>query len=265
MQTIPVRDWQHFDQEVTGLPYRRWLFRGHSNANWALQTSLYRLFGDLTQTFKICQPNTKHRFARDKHEAAMISHFKANAHLYLRALPRDSATNLEWLSIMQHFGCPTRLLDVTASPYIALYFALESGHDDAAVFAFNHREFEKIDLDVIGKDYKQSVLKNLKRDRAFIIPFEPKQTNERLVAQQGAFLVPSNNYETFDEIIELYQTPRPAVKKFVIPANLRLKGTKKLRGMNITAASLFPGLDGFCRSLRDQVESYTQLQRFEQA
>ncbi|HGE71015.1 TPA: FRG domain-containing protein [Candidatus Poribacteria bacterium] len=197
LEEITIRDWHHFDDEVMPLPYRRWLFRGQSDSTWLLKTSLYRLFDDLIKMFKICQPERKRRFARDKHEIAMVSHFKANAHLYLKSLPRKSESNLEWLSIMQHFGCPTRLLDVTASPYIGLYFALESGHSDAAVFAFNHEEFRKIDLDILGKDYQKSVLMNKKRDKAFIIPFEPGQTNERLVAQQGAFLVPSNNYETF--------------------------------------------------------------------
>ena len=71
----------------------------------------------------------------------MVSHFRANAHLYLPTLPTNSDSNLEWLSIMQHFGCPTRLLDVTASPYIALYFAIEIARTDAAVLAFNSEEF----------------------------------------------------------------------------------------------------------------------------
>ena len=96
------------------------------------------------------------------------------------------------------------------------------------------------------------------------MPFEPKQTNERLVAQQGAFLVPSNNYETLDKIVEVYEIDKPIVKKLIIPAAMRLEGIKRLRNMNITAASLFPGLDGFCRSLRDQVESYSQLKRFDE-
>ncbi|OGR29424.1 MAG: hypothetical protein A2X83_06285 [Desulfuromonadales bacterium GWD2_54_10] len=260
---IIIRDWQHFDEEVTLLPYRRWLFRGQSNVEWELQTSLVRLFKDLTKMFELGRPDRKRVFHRDKHENAMIRQFTANAHLYLKTLPQKN-TNLEWLSIMQHHGCPTRLLDVTASPYIALYFALESGNTDAAVYAFNHREFSNIDLEVLGKDYKKTVLDGNEKGKAFIIPFEPKQTNERLLAQQGAFLVPSNNNESFEQIISVYPNEKPPVKKFIITRNLRLELTKKLRSMNIIAATLFPGLDGFCRSLKFQVDTISQLERFEE-
>ncbi|MHC4172696.1 MAG: FRG domain-containing protein [Planctomycetota bacterium] len=263
IEKIRLQSWNEFDAAVGEMPFRRWLFRGHADASWELKTSLYRLFADLQKTFEISCFENKRRFARDRHEIAMINQFKANAHLYLKTLPRNSESNLEWLSIMQHFGCPTRLLDVTVSPYIALYFALEEGHGDAAVYAFDHGEFRNADVEVLGPEYPQSVLKNKKGSKAFIIPYEPKQTNERLVAQQGAFVVPSNNYEKIDTIISLYRSDEPLAKKFIIPAKLRLEGHKNLRRMNITAASLFPGLDGFCRSLRDQPERLSQLRRFE--
>ena len=254
-----------FDKTVGEMPFRRWLFRGQVDASWELVTSLYRLFTDLNRTLEISRPENRRSFAfaRDRRESAMINQFKANAHLYLKTLPRNPEFDLEWLSIMQHFGCPTRLLDVTASPYIALHFALEQGHGDAAVFAFNHEAFSKIDTEVVGADYAQDVLKNKKGSTAFIIPYEPKLTNERLVAQQGAFIVPSNNYEKINRIISMYDSDEILVKKLIIPANLRLEGLRKLRRMNITAASLFPGLEGFCRSLRDQTETISQLKRFE--
>lgn len=265
IENIEIKSWSKFDREVAKLPFRVWLFRGQPEATWQLRTSLYRLFEDLQKTFNLCQPDKRRRFARDQHEKAMISHFKANVHLYLTSLPQNRDSNLEWLSIMQHFGCPTRLLDVTTSPYIALFFALEQGHTDAAVYAFNQKKIRDTDLDVLGEGYQKNVLKNIKRDKAFIIPYEPKQTNERLVSQQGVFLVPSNNYETIDDIVNLYDNLDGSLsKKFIISDKLRLEGIKKLRRMNISAGSLFPGLEGFCRSLRDQSENISQLKRFEE-
>lgn len=263
ISTIMIRDWLHFEEEVTQLPYRRWLFRGQSNADWSLQTSLVRLFEDVYSMSMLGSP-IRRRFPKDGLENAMISQFKANAHLYLKALPRNSESKLEWLSIMQHFGCPTRLLDVTASPYIALYFAIELGTTDAAVYAFNHEEFNKIDLQILGKDYRKTVMDGKVGDKAFIMPFEPKETNERMLAQQGAFLVPSNNRESFEQIINVYEAEEPQVKKLVLTANMRLRLIRKLRSMNITAATLFPGLDGFCRSLKFQVDVGSLLDRFEE-
>ena len=50
-----------------------------------------------------------------------------------------SLTNLEKLAYMQHYGCPTRLLDITANPLVALYFACDgeqAAHQDGVVYIF---------------------------------------------------------------------------------------------------------------------------------
>ena len=92
------------------------------------------------------------------------------------------------------------------------------------------------------------------------MPYEPKQTNERMVAQQGLFIVPSTNYETIHNILSMYDCSQEACKKIIIPSHMRLTGLKRLRNMNITSSSLFPGIDGFCRSLRLHViETNTRL------
>ena len=86
----------------------RWAFRGMGSANWALQTSLERLsVGPVVQA-----------------ERYLLTAFQRRAHHHVRDCP-DSDDYLEWLALMQHHGAPTRLLDCTRSPYVALFFALE--------------------------------------------------------------------------------------------------------------------------------------------
>lgn len=249
---IVITDWNHFEKELNKLPYREWVYRGHSDANQGLKTSLYRLFDDIQKIIRLHKGRAR-RFAKDEHEQLLIERFKTNAHLYLNSLPKDNEP-VEWLAIMQHYGAPTRLLDVTLSPYIASYFALETKHCDCCVFAFNHAQLKALDADVLDiSDFKKSIFKNLKSEKGFIIPYVPRMSNERLEAQQGLFLIPSNNYETFEELLEHYGLNGKACIKFIIPMKLRYEGLQKLRGMNITSASLFPGLDGFCRSLKYQI------------
>lgn len=86
-------------------------FRGHARSDWKLLPSLYR------PPYKL------------EHEQTLLTRFKQNA---LPLLEYRAESSWEWLFLMQHHGCPTRLLDWTESPLVALYFACEpgSGHDD---------------------------------------------------------------------------------------------------------------------------------------
>lgn len=251
-EEIELNDWDTFDKEVANLSHREWLYRGQCDATWPLKTSLYRLFEDAQKVIKL-DKNSNRQFAKDRHEELLLRRFVSNAHLYLPTLP-DKKEKLEWLSIMQHFGAPTRMLDVTLSPHIASYFALEYGHADAAIYAFNYKTIQDLDETIMDtKDKKREVFNNHKGNRAFIVAHEPRFANERLLSQQGLFLVPSNNYQTFDALLDEYGGSGTLCKKFIIKANMRYKGIERLRQMNITSSSLFPGMDGFCKSLKHQV------------
>ena len=86
-----------------------------------------------------------------------------------------------------------------------------------------------------------------------LFPYEPVQSNIRLMAQQGLFLVPNNIREPFKNILREYGSGKDSCVRYLIPASMRIEGLKKLRHMNVTASVLFPGIDGFCKSLHSQV------------
>jgi hypothetical protein len=84
-----------------------------------------------------------------------------------------------------------------------------------------------------------------------------------MVAQKGLFIVSSTNYETYDTIIGQYAFDSNEGTVYVLSSKMRYEGIKKLRLMNITSATLFPGIDGFCKSLKYQVmESHLRLKRY---
>lgn len=95
-----------------GLHQKAWIFRGHKSSSYVLEPSIERAAQSLPLAWNAL-------------EAQYLKEFQAKAPLHMRRdqLP-PASDKLSWLALMQHHGVPTRLLDFTYSPYIALYFAL---------------------------------------------------------------------------------------------------------------------------------------------
>ena len=89
------------------------------------------------------------------------------------------------------------------------------------------------------------------RAQLFIAPVQPFRMNERLTIQQGLFLCPGNVTSLFEDNLAAYAEPgfESHVHKIVVPATLREEILGELNSMNISRASLFPGIDGFAQSL----------------
>lgn len=262
---IQIDNWLAYEKEIAENIPRNWIYRGHRSVDYKLESSFYRTFHDIQAIIKLYK-GSRRRFDRDEYEEELISLFRSHAHLYLPTVPKEHEENkekLEWLSIMQHHGTPTRLLDFTFSPYIAAYFALEKGQDDCCVYALKHQYFTEIDEEHFkGTGYKTKVFEDQRGEKSFFFPYEPKMRNERLVCQQGLFLVPSTNYMTIDDLLLNYSIDVEVCIKYILSRSMRYEGLRKLRMMNISAATLFPGIDGFCRSLRFQIlETSRRLKR----
>jgi hypothetical protein len=113
MSDLTPMNWEHFSEE-TDLLESDWVFRGHAKESWLLRTTLDR--------------HTPPEITRAAAESTLLTEFQKRAPRYVP--PGDRPTNKgDWLALMQHFGAPTRLLDVTKSPFVALYFAVEDATD----------------------------------------------------------------------------------------------------------------------------------------
>ncbi len=168
---------------------------------------------------------------------------------------------------MQHHGAPTRLLDFTYSVYVAAYFALEEADGDCVVWALDGpwalqraaallKQAGKKDTDSMFKpfmDDDEKLAESLFMTKPYVSavwPINPFRLNERLRVQQGAFLLQGDISKPFlANLRALHSGQTDKVVRIVIPESLRIQALRHLWSMDISRAALFPGLDGFARSL----------------
>jgi FRG domain len=109
---INIQDWFDLEQKLNtyfGKTYTAsWAFRGVGKQEWGLQSSLERM----ELTIPLAEA-----------EQYLLNTFQRRVHHYI-CDPPTKDDYLEWLALLQHHGAPTRLLDWTKSPYVALFFAL---------------------------------------------------------------------------------------------------------------------------------------------
>lgn len=250
METIDIDSVESLAKEINKFE-SYYLFRGQANASWKLESSLERVVG---------QKNWSKENAK-KFEDFSLEKFRSKFHLYDRENTPPSS-KFSWLSTMQHYGVPTRLLDFTESPYVALYFALESSvtgcQNDMALYAVNYREVRSRTLKYI-KEKKKTV--SDQQDKVFEEVFdkysyevawieEPEYFNARLERQQGSFLFSDNLGRRIHDVLELPHYSSTDVKKLVICSKLVVNIYDLLQKMNINRRNLFGDLDGLARSVR---------------
>lgn len=251
-EEIQIPTWEEAKQYFTDLLNENdfWIFRGHYKSEWKLQPSLERILSNKPLDLAV--------------ESKIIIEFQRRAHQYLpsRHLPQSL---LEWIALMQHHGSPTRMLDWTKSPYIAAFIAFENVYKekgDIAIWAIDSLWLKQATIEKIKSCCTNIDLKNIKKDSEIIklvnaefkvvFPLEPTIMNERLTIQQALFLFPSGKALSFEENLKAYvdNDSKKHIKKIIVPKSQGLSCLIELHRMNINAATLFPGLDGFARSLR---------------
>jgi hypothetical protein len=246
MKEISIGSWEDFDDlMVSGGQFSAWAFRGQSDASWSIHSSLSRHL----RTFDV-YPDLW-----PSQEARIVRIFKRKAHLYLDHVPDDD-DDFQWLSLIQHYGGPTRLLDFTWSPYVAAYFALELARADSAVFAVNTSLFGSTGLPY--QDLRRSGLyrsEYLPGTNRIVAQGEPALLNRRITAQHGTFVVPGVIDVPLEELLEDVFGP-DSIVKLVLKHSIRQLAMKSLYKRCIENATLFPDLNGLAGSLRYELEHH---------
>jgi hypothetical protein len=222
-------------------------FRGLSRIDHSLSSSLVRLAGG--------------RAAPGRLEMALLRNFRKYAHT--EGTHADSIW--DWLALAQHRGLPTRLLDWTYSPLVALHFATETPEDftiDGAVWCVNFVEANKrlpsrlkrimtnegsetLTVDMLSTFPSFAQFDALAR-KPFLVFMEPPAIDRRILNQFALFSLMSS--PTAEMEAWLHEHPE-LCRRIVIPAGLKWEIRDKLDQANINERILFPDLDGLSRWL----------------
>ena len=206
MDTRRVESWADYIAIVDHFNRPGWVFRGVSSERYQLIPKVGR--------------NLEHYSFRS--EKLLLRVFKQRAVAHTCSTPKN---DLEWLSLGQHHGLPTRLLDWTTSPLVAAYFAVSDGHDDDAAVYARHVSRYKTHFDPFR------VTKVRK--------YYPPHITPRIPAQQALFTVQPNPTEPMGDASSHRQT-----MKIIIANDARFSFRKILSFYGINQESMFPGLDG---------------------
>ena len=231
-------------QESISRHRSQYVFRGSPHATHGLDTSL--------QTGRF-----------EAHERHLLTSFRKYA--LRNAVHGDWVWN--WLSLAKHHGLPTRLLDWTYSPYVAMHFAthdLRTFDEDGVIWCVDYRKTSESlprplrrvlsdeDVNIFTTELLNRVATTLHEfdglsREDFVLFFEPPSLDERIVNQFALFSLPSSPSLSLEDFLRRREE---VYRRITIPASLKWEIRDKLDQANITERVLFPGLDGLSQWLK---------------
>jgi len=258
MNERKINTWDEFNEILDKIPLYKdvinphWVFRGQSNSDWDLLPTIARYLS-------IYEYPKKKALGL---EGYIIHEFKKLYKHYSNIDVPEFETHeiMVWLSVMQHYSCPTRLLDWSDSPFVGLYFAVEANFDsDAVLYLLNSVELEVVNKIIFNSDVIKDNVEKLfdNKDKDLVFPFISSFQCDRSITQKGTHTFATNIYGNHEKII--YDTFRTQGKencfwKLKIPKELKLEFLARLKSMNIDASTLFLNLDGLGKSLKHIID-----------
>jgi len=220
-------------------------FRGQSDASWSL------LPGFLRNEVQVSETTLMNRF---KQSAAMLAENR----------PQNS---FDWTFLMQHYGVPTRLLDWSESPLVALYFAVDEFQNhpgkDAALWCLwptvlnkNANIVDKVEGKYIPsfedaelEGYSTESVQTTTRFELLPVATIATRNNPRIQAQLGTFTIHHKQKIAIEEVGN-----QKHILKYVIPSESRQAVLTDLRLLGFNRFSLFPELASVGAILKEMVK-----------
>lgn len=218
-------------------------FRGQGSYSWQLTPSALR-YAEATDRTKALQ---------------LLGDFKRVAKMKL-PYNSDARELLDWVQIAQHFGLPTRILDWTQNPAVALWFTCTGSDDDGAVFLIDpivlnrasHLKCARVcDIEQDAMAIKKMMALDGRVDKRGMrtIAVQPVWNSERLMRQQGVFTIHGSR-ELSLSVAKLGNGPMPSLICIPILASEKAGLRRELTRIGIDEMSLFPELEHACSHLK---------------
>ena len=266
-----VYDWIKYVEENNSKFKRNQHFhyRGESRLDYKLLPTLYR---------KTNTPFEKDIYLSNNSEKKILIEFMTEAAGFINNLSVDD--KFRWVEYAQHFGVPTRLMDWTTNPLVALYFSCSSNqNEDGRIYILNSLGYKLLAGEKNINGLENKLIKNEAErmiwdsEEAFPYPavFKPYYFDRRMFAQSSQFMVWGFKKETLDKLVSELESEgrKKAVIRYLdikgvefelieevpILSEVRIDGKSKLQiqreldNIGINHATLFPGLDGIGRSI----------------
>jgi hypothetical protein len=253
-----LKDYISLVEKLRSRPRKNLWYRGCGKSSHSLKPSLYR--------------HKRYQTIDDilRLEKELLARFRQ------RSIPfhsRPLADEWEWLFLMQHYGVPTRLLDWSESPLMALFFAVtralhtigKSGRPvfsgDACIWLLDPEQWNKHSVDL--KTFAGQVLTtddpnagaykpigNAATMKSFPIALYGSHNSQRIVAQRGVFVCFGKDTRPMETAYDLEEFPTGCLMKLVLRRGRLPHLYDALRRQGITDSVVFPDLDGLAREIK---------------
>lgn len=253
----------------------KFIYRGHGNENYQLLPGIFRWHEKENGTSVSEYSQMEHNILQD---------FIGEACRYIKDVSTEDIH--AWLEIAQHFSVPTRLLDFTENPLVALYFACaDINETNAAIWIVNEAEYNRVMFDIHclpDASYSEEIISKIIFDEVthqdygvhdapqfiqFPWIYKPCYREERMNFQSSIFMLWGARREALTNFIssEYYMTADTekgkcdqqfgVICKITIPASAKGNIIKQLDSCGINEKFIYPGLDGVGRYIKKKYSS----------
>jgi hypothetical protein len=202
-----------------------WIFRGHSSSFWGLQAGVHRLINNAASDVESIVNK----------ERSLLTEFKRRARIHLQAPP---SSDWEWMVLAQHFGLPTRMLDWTENPLVALYFSVRDRQEvsnDGMLYAYRHG-VQEIDIESSGDPFAIEQIELVR----------PPHLDQRVIVQRSIFTAEPPRYDK-------RAGKASNLRYWYVSATHKTEIRRELTKLGISENSLFPGLASLAAEIKEEL------------